>query len=150
MLTIKEVTLSLDTDTYASGDVLADTQLVTGIFPNPEKPGVIRSVVILDKDDQGNALDLLFLEDASSIGTENQAVSVADAAADSIFGVIEVASGDYVDLVNSQIVAKHDLYIPIKPAAADTNSIGVAAIARGTPTHTASGVTLKLGIETHE
>lgn len=141
---VREVTLSLDTSAYTSGDVLADTQAVAGVLGDVGT-GVITSVTLLDKDDQGTALDLLFLRKPVSIGTENDPVSVSDDNADEIFGVIEVAAGDYVDLVNSQIVTKHDLWIPIETKS-NANEIGIAAIARGTPTHTASGITLKIGI----
>ena len=141
---VKEVTLSLDTNQYASGDVLAATQEIASALRLSGGSGVLHSVVVLDKDDQGEALDLVFLSANGAIGTENAAVSVSDAVADTIIGVVEVAAGDFVDLVNSQIAVKTSLGMVIEVASG--TSLYVAAISRGTGTYTAAGVTLKVGI----
>lgn len=140
-----EVTLSLDTSAYADGDVLADTQEVASAVRVAAGTGVIHSLVVLDKDDQAQALDVVFLKTNVSIGTENSAVSVSDTNADEILGVVEVATDDYVDLTNSQIVTKTSVGIVIE-AASGATSIFVAAISRGTGTYSASGITLKIGI----
>jgi hypothetical protein len=141
---VREVTLSLDTSQYADGDVLADTQEIASALRISGGSGILHSVTVLDKDDQGEALDLLLLNASGSIGTENAAVSVSDAVADTIMGVVEVAAGDFVDLVNSQIAAKTNLGIVLEVASG--SSLYVAAISRGTGTYTTAGITLKLGI----
>jgi len=141
---VKEVTLSLDTNAYASGDVLAATQEVASALRLSGGSGILHSMVVLDKDDQGEALDVVFLNANGSIGTENAAVSVSDAVADTIIGVVEVAAGDFVDLANSQIACKSSLGIVLKVASG--TSLYVAAISRGTGTYTAAGITLKVGI----
>ena len=141
---VKEVTLSLDTNAYASGDVLAEVQEVTGALRSAALTGVIQSLAVLDKDDQGEALDVVFFKASASLGTENAAVSISDADADKILGVVEVAAGDFVDLVNSQLAVKANL--SIVAAVASGTSIYVGAISRGTGTYTASGITLKIGI----
>lgn len=142
---ILEVTLSLDTSAYADGDVLAATQEIASALRENGATGTITSLVVCDKDDQGVALDVVFLQTNVAIGTENAAVSATDAAADEVLGIVEVAAGDYVDLVNAQVAPKHGLNIPVK-AASDSTSLFVAAISRGTGTYTASGITLKVGI----
>lgn len=142
---VKEVTLTLDTSQYADGDVLAATQAVTGAARVNAGQVALQSIVLLDKDDQGVALDLVFLRTNVGIGTENAAVSVTDANADEILGVVEVAAADYVDLINSQLVTKTNVGI-LMDAAAATTSLFVAAISRGTGTYTASGITLKIGL----
>jgi len=141
---VKEVTLTLDTSAYADGDVLADTQEVANAIRVNNGTGMLHSIVLLDKDDQGEALDIVILKTNVSIGTENSAVSITDANADEIQGIIEIQTGDYVDLVGSQLVTKQGLAICVQ---ADTSatSLWVAAISRGTGTYTASGITLKLG-----
>lgn len=141
---VKEVSLSLDTNAYASGDVLAATQEIASALRLSGGSGLLHSIMVLDKDDQAQALDLVFLNANGSIGTENSAVSVTDAVADTILGIVEVAAGDYVDLVNSQLAVKTNVGIVLKVASG--TSLYVAAISRGTGTYTASGVTLKVGI----
>jgi hypothetical protein len=142
--TVKAVTLSLDTDAYADGDVLADTQEIASALRVAGGSGILHSLMVLDKDDQGEALDLVFLNADGSIGAENAAVSMSDAVADTIIGVVEVGAGDFVDLVNSQIACKTNLGIVLEVASG--THLYVAAISRGTGTYTAAGITLKVGI----
>jgi hypothetical protein len=141
---VKEVTLSLDTNAYADGDVLAATQEITSAMRVNGGTGVLQSLVLLDKDDQGGALDVLLMRTTGSIGTENAAAGPTDAVADEILAVVEIAGGDYVDLANSQIAVKDNLGV-IVDAASDSQSLFVAAISRDTKTYSAAGITLKLG-----
>jgi hypothetical protein len=139
------LTLSLDTDQYADGDVLADYQEIADAALISAGSIEIESIVLLDKDDQAVALDLVFANASGTLGTENSAVSISDADADEIVGIVEIATGDYVDLVNSQLVTKTNVGIQAKLSA---TSLYVGAITRGgTPTYTASGITLKIGVK---
>jgi len=138
-----EVTLTLDTSVYASGDVLAATQIVTACMRINGGKGIWQSLVLLDWDDQAGALDVLLLRTNVSIGTENAAVSVTDTNADEILGIVEIVAGDYVDLVGSQIVVRENIGMVVD--AATTDDLYVAVISRDTKTYTASGITLKLG-----
>lgn len=144
-----DLTLSLDTSIYASGDVLADTQELANAVPTLGGHAEIRSIIANDKDDQGQAMDIVFLRSNVSIGTENAAVSVSDTNADEILGVISIASGDWVDLGGCRVATKGNLGFVVTAAAA-SQSIYVAAISRGTGTYTASGVTLHIGMASSE
>lgn len=147
---VKEVTLSLDTNAYAANDVLADTQEITNVFPDENIEAILYSISLLDKDDQGGALDLVFLESNTSIGTENAALNLSDSAAERIVAVVHVSTGDYVDLINSQFVSKSvgdsGMGILIRPSDTSETSLYIAAISRGAKTYTASGITLKIGL----
>lgn len=141
-----DVTLSLDTSAYADGDVLADTQEVAGLFPAGGGCMVLQSVTVLDEDDQGVGLDILFLDSNVSLGTENSAPSISDANARSILGRVSVTASDYFDLGGSRIATIAGLGLVLKGAAGAT-SVWVAAVTRsGTPTYTAAGLKLKLGV----
>lgn len=129
---------------YASGDVLADVQELSGAFRKSSGTGVLQSVNVIDIDDQAQALDLVIGSDTFSLGTENEAVSITDTAASNILGVVEVAAADYVDLVNSQVANIRNIGMAIQ-SASNTN-LYIGAISRGTGTYTASGVTLRVGI----
>jgi hypothetical protein len=107
--------------------------------------GVIQSVLALDVDDQGEAFDLVFLSSNVALGTENAAVSISDANAAYVVGVVEIGAGDYVDLANSQAAHKENLGIGFQCAAGET-SLWVGAVSRGTGTYTASGIKLKISI----
>jgi hypothetical protein len=141
-----EVTLSLDTNAYADGDVLADTQELDGAaLTENGGTAILQSIQVIDLDDQGQAMDIVLLRSDVSIGTENSAVSVSDANADEIVAIVEVASGDYVDLVNSQIAEVGSIGKMIEAASSD-DALYIAAISRGTGTYTASGVKVRVGL----
>lgn len=146
MLDLIEVTLSLDTNIYADGDVLAATQEVAGVFRANYVRGLLRSVVLLDKDDQGVALDLVFLRSNVALGTENAAPNISDTNAEAVLGIVNVAAADYVDLGGARVATKI-LTAPL-PLESTTTSLWLAAITRGgTPTHSAAGIIVKLGME---
>jgi hypothetical protein len=144
---IIDVTLSLDTNAYADGDVLAATQEVTGFFDAKNAVRKLTSVVVIDEDDQRVALDLVFLNANVALGTENAAASITDANARSCLGFLSVATGDYIDVGGAGIATVRGRELMLK-SAADSTSLFLAAITRGgTPTYTASGIKLKLGVE---
>jgi hypothetical protein len=143
----KDVTLSLDTSVYANGDLLADSQIVDGAVRVADGTGVIESISVLDEDDQtAYAFYLVFFSANVSMGTENAAPTMADADARNFLGAVSFATADAIDLVNSKVYQKNGLRVPIK-AASGTDDIYMAAVViTGTPTHTASGVRVRLGI----
>ena len=144
-----EVTLSLDTNAYADGDVLADTQEIANVFNVPGKCVILNSILLLDKDDQAGALDLVFVRNSTSLGTENAALNILDANAAEIIGVVPVAAADYHDFINSQIVVKgpsdEGMGFVLNPNALGGTSAWIGAISRDTKTYTASGIVLKVG-----
>lgn len=151
---IHELTLLPSTSpAHTAGDVLVDTLRIEGAVPVGGDVAILRSVVIIDKDDQGAAMDLVFLDSNVSIGTPNAVVSITDANAAKIVGVLEIANTGYIDLIGSQALTlplSGELAMPLKTLGGATSdrNLYVAAITRGTPTHTAAGLVLKLGLQT--
>lgn len=143
--TIVDLTLSLDTGIYADGDVLAAAQELASAVRSNGATGVLQSIYVIDKDDQGMAFDIVVADQTIALGTENSPVSISDADAAKILGIISISSGDYVDLVNSQAVTMSGLGLVLKPSGAST-SVYIGAISRGTGTYTASGIVLRFGI----
>ena len=141
--TVIDLTLSLDTSQYADGDVLAAAQELASAVRASGGTGVIQSIQVIDQDDQGQALDVVISDSTITLGTENDPVSISDADAAKILGIVEVAATDYIDLVASQYVNKSNLGIVIMP---DATSLFISAISRGTGTYTASGIVLRIGI----
>jgi hypothetical protein len=142
-----DLTLSLDTNAYATGDVLADTQEADDTaFHMLDTSIIVQSVFILDKDAQAAALDILFLNSLVTIGTENAAVSVSDANALRICGAINVVAGDYISLGSgsSYALPQFNPFI-ISAASPGDKSLYVAAIARDTATYAADGLVLRIG-----
>lgn len=138
-----EVTMTLDTAIYATGDVLTDTVSLTDILRTVGGTGIIQSIHLLDEDAQGQAIDVVFFRTNVSLGTKNSPVSISDANAREILGVVNIATSDYVNLVNSYSVTKTNLGIGVKGDGLD--DLFMSMICRsGTPTYTASGITVKV------
>ncbi|KPJ71938.1 MAG: hypothetical protein AMS14_08815 [Planctomycetes bacterium DG_20] len=147
-----DVVLTLDVNAYAQHDVLADTQEVPDCLRGAGT-GILQSVTLIDYDDNARAIDLIFLSDNKSIGTENAAVSVSDANAAFILGVVRIAAADYIDMVNAQFAMKAgaDCGFVVWSdgvAAGSDRSIWVAAVYRDATgdTYTAAGIKLRIGI----
>jgi len=144
--TVLDLTLSADTNQYAANDVLSATQELASAGRVAAGTGYIQSITVLDKDDQGVEMDVVFLDADVGIGTENAAVSVADSDAVAIVGIVNIETGDYTDMINSQFATVKNIGLPYKCAAGAT-SLYVATVTRGgTPTYTAAGLSLKIGI----
>lgn len=134
---IFDVTLVADTSAYADNDVLSVPQAidVDGFH------GTLETIVLLDEADQAQDIDLVFFKASASLGTINSAVSISDADAANIIGVVSVVQADYSDLVNNQVATKRGVGLVMKTA-----SPYIGAIVRsGTPTYGASSLKLKLG-----
>jgi len=141
-----EVTLSLDTSAYASGDLLADTQIVAAATRANDAKAVLHSVTVIDQDDQKAALYIYLLSANVSMGTENAAPTISDANALEILGPpVAIAVADYYDLGGVSIAGKDSIGKIVKPASG-TDDVYVAVVnGTGTPTYTASGLKLRLG-----
>ncbi len=143
---VKDVTLSLDTAIYASGDVLADTQQVDAALRVTDGTGVLQGLMVVDQDDQKAAFTVYFLSANVAMGTENAAPSISDANAVNILGLVDIATTDYKDLGGVSVASIRGVSLPLM-AVSGTDDIYVAVVnGTGTPTYTASGVKLRLGI----
>lgn len=139
-----DVTFTLDTSAYADGDLLAETQSMTGVARVNAGVVILESVTIIDEDDQGQALTLIFLDANNTLGSENSAPSISDANARNILGFVRVTAGDYIDLGGVRIACVRGIALEMK-AAAGTTTMYIGAVINGAATYTASGLKLKLG-----
>jgi hypothetical protein len=142
---VATVTAVLDTAIYAAGDVLFDTTLVSGIVPVAGSALELRSIEVLDEDDQGVALDIVFLDAAVTLGTFNNAPVITDANARAILGIVSVPAANFIDLGGCRVATVQNVGLSLQ-AAANGQDLYIAGITRGgTPTYTASGLKIKLG-----
>lgn len=136
------ITCSLDTNAYADGDVLFATQEIAGAVRVNGDTCILQSVHVIDIDDQGIEMDLVFFNANTSLGTENAAPDIDDTEVLTTLGYVNVA--DYIDLGANKIGTVTGIGLPLKAGAA-TTSLWVAGITRGTPTHSASGLQIVFG-----
>jgi hypothetical protein len=137
---------TLDTNVYADGDVLFDSAALANFAELPGEGGILDSIHVLDEDDQGVALDLVFLNANVSLGTFNVTPAITDANARASVGLVKVAAADYIDLGGARIATLRGIGLRMKTAPG-LSSLWVAGITRGgTPTYTANGLRFKFGI----
>lgn len=141
---VVDLTLTLDTNQYAAGDVLSDTVSLGNIARIPGGPLTLISVTVIDEDDQKAALTLIFLDTLNSLGTANSAANISDANARKILGHVKIVAGDYVDAGGVSIACVRNVQMLLQ-AAPGSQAIYLGTISDGTGTYTASGLKLKLG-----
>ncbi len=142
---ITTVTLTAGTTAYSANDIFADTQPIAGAMRVTGGKGVLDSLLVIDLDDQGVDFDFVLMQDHGSLGTENSAVTIADADALKVLGTVPVLTSDYVDLINSQVATLRNVGLPVQ-ATAGTTSLHLGVITRGAPTlQTVDSVIVKLG-----
>lgn len=142
-----------NTDAYGAGDLVGTKMEFADAIQADYGAGEIVSVVVVDKDKQSKALDLLiFTEDLAAntgAGTtwatgNNAALRVADSDAMNCIGKISVSTGNYSVLSDNSIaVTTTGLPFYIK----GSRSLYGLVVSRGTPTYSTDGLLIRLGIE---
>ena len=149
MTLVLDYTPTLDTSAYAQNDVLFNFGAVTlnaGASAARPVRGTVNNFALLDKDDNGNQITVFFSDDSSaSLGTLNSAVSITDAHAATVLGYVD-SGATYEDMIGCKVI-RHAAFAPI-PFVSTDDKIYVGGVLRGsaTPTHTASGITMRIGV----
>ena len=146
-------TLAIDVDVAlteaeaATADVVSDFQSFEVNDRSEPVQGTINTFTLIDKDDKGIQLDVLFSDKQSApvLGTNNDVVAISDADADTIIGRVDTGA-TYVDLVASQTVTP-SAFAPI-PFSTANGKLYVGVINRGAATTwtDAGGITIRLGL----
>ena len=98
-LKLIQVTPTLDTSAYASGDLFADVTTITGAALATGGYCELVSVTVVDQDDQTASAYTLYITNLSTTwGTLNSAPSLADATALGIQAIIPIDTADWKDL----------------------------------------------------
>lgn len=141
-----DVTLVVDTAIYASGDVLAITQVISNAMRDVDTGLFLQTLVLIDEADQGVAMDVYFLDSNVSFGALNATAAPTDAAARSVLAKIPVATGDWKDLGGVRVATFHNQNIPLKPVSGGRDIYVVVVNGAGTPTFVAAtDLKLRLG-----
>ena len=129
----------------ADGDVIFTFTEIPNCVSVEAGSCLLHSVQLLDDDDIGGKIDLVFQTDSTTLGTIGAAVSESDANAGDILGFVTLET--YFDGINWQMSSKTNIGLVLK-AAASTKSIWVAGVNRngGAVTNTANGIHLRIGV----
>jgi hypothetical protein len=140
-----DVVPALNASILANNEVFMVAYEIKDVF-NKNKARRLKSVVVLDTDDQNVAFDLIFSNATITLGTANDVISISDADAAKIVGSVRMVVATHAyDLINSILFTQGGLDIIMQPV---TSSLWVSGVVRsGTPTFTAAGFKMKLGFE---
>ena len=145
---------TLDTSAYANGDLLFDATAVALPWNGLDGSVWLADVQAFDADDQTLYVwDLYIASTSVDMGTLNSAPSTSDADAVNLIGRIRfdgtASPPDGVDVGGGKLYSKAagnpPLPIAVRPAIANPNTLYVCGVCvTGTPTHTATGLKLRL------
>lgn len=139
------VTPTLDTNAYASGDLLFDSTEVAAAVRANGGHAVLQSVTVIDKADQKVAFTLLFANAATDFGTLNSAPDPDDTETATVIGWVPIAAADYIDLGANAVACVRNLGLVFKAGAATTSLYIAGVNGTGTPTYAASDLVFQLG-----
>lgn len=141
------VTPVLDTAVYAANELLFNSVELQSAVRENGGTATITSIVIEDKDDQAaTAYTLVFANANTNFGTLNAAPSLDDTAGETVLGCVPVAVGDWVDLGGFKVATVRNIGLKVQAAAASTSLWLACVNGAGTPTFTASGWKIKVGL----
>ena len=129
----------------ADGDVIFTFTEIPNAVAVDGGSCLLHSVQLLDDDDNGAKIDLVFQTNDTTLGTIGEAVSESDANAGNILGYVQLET--YFDGINWQISSKTNIGLVLK-AASGTKSLYVAGVNRNgdAQTATAAGIHLRIGV----
>lgn len=144
---VYSVTFTTDTSAYASGDLIADTQLISATAVDQRAGDVILdSFTLVDEDAQGVKLYVLILAASTSLGTENSAPNISDAnTRANVLGFFTVLTTDYITVSGVKIATVRNIGLHCKAAAASQALYCAILNDTGTPTYTATGMVGQFG-----
>ena len=131
-----------------AGDVIFQADELTNMVSVPAGTCMVHSIGVLDDDDNGQAIDIVFMDTTGLLDATSAAGTAIDAAdgviPDAILGVVQITS--YFDGILWQYGYKTNIGLVLKAPSAST-SIYVSAVNRGsTATWTAAGLRLQIGV----
>lgn len=143
--TVVEVTPTLDTSIYASGDRLGSIMTI----PNAARANgfevVLSDVTIIDKAKQSQAIDILFFDESPTVASaDNAAIDITDAEmGDKFLGRVSIATSDYSALANSSEASPASFNKVLKPISSSKDLYALCVCRSGTPTYAADSLVIK-------
>jgi hypothetical protein len=137
-MAVYQVTPTIDTNAYSTGDVIGGKLVLTGAAA---RNGIITNVTVWDDDGEKDQLDFFFFSGTltgTSGYTDNAAFAVNAADKAKLFAVISVATTDYFDAGADAVATKHNVATAIRTNNSGNSDITVIAVIRASTTYTAA------------
>jgi len=133
---IFDITPTVDTSIYASGDAIDGLQTLTEAVNSADQSGIIEHITLIDGDGQDAALDLLFYEAAVADGTDNAAYAPTLLVLKQSLGTVSILAADYDNYGANGNVAtvKPNFFFQME----NSQNLFFQIVSRGTPTYAAA------------
>lgn len=143
--TLIAVTPTISTSAYQAKDAIGGVMTFANAARLSAGGGIVESLVIVDKDQELAAMDLVLLSaTVAGTTTDNAAWDPTDADLANVVGVIPILSGDYADFNDNSVASRSG--IGMAYTCASTSLFGVL-VARSAPTYTGtSDISVILGL----
>tara|TARA_Y100000310_G_scaffold281071_1_gene301263 strand:- start:1422 stop:1934 length:513 start_codon:yes stop_codon:yes gene_type:complete len=143
------VTPTIETSSIDANDVLFNPIEITNAVADFGGRSLLHSICLIDQTntdvDAGVAIDLIFTQDDTALGSLDGAVDCADTVLDGILGIVSITS--YVDMINGQIATKNNIGLVLAGASSTSTSVYVGGVIREAGTaRAADAIDLRLGI----
>ena len=137
-------TVGANTDAYTAGDLIGGKLTLSSAYPSAAQEPYLHSITVQDLDSQAAELDFIFFDadPAATTFTNNAALDIADADLPKIIGFATLTASDYCAFADNSVGTVGNLGIVCKPAG---STLYAAIVARGTPTYSASGLSVAFG-----
>ncbi len=146
--TVITIDVSVDTAAHAANDCVFGCIELAGVA-QAGGCGIIQSVTVIDYDDQGSALDLVFFSESVNVGNQNGTFMPSDNGMEKCLGYISIGAADFLNLDQNQVATVTNCGLVVSPNPDDGDSdrsIWVAAQTTGTPTYAGGELRLRFGI----
>ena len=142
------ITPTIETSTIDANDVLFTSTIVNNAVAKENGRSILQSICLIDQTDTsvdaGVQIDLVFTQDATTLGSLDGAVSAADSVLDGILGIVSITN--YVDMINAQIATKNNIGLVLQ-SATDSKAIYIAGVIREAGTaRAADAIDIRLGL----
>lgn len=141
---VVQVELHCDTAVHAANDVVCQP-VELPLITNDNGCAAIMSIVLADYDDQGAAVDFVFLSEPTTVGTNNATMAIPDTQLDHVLGNVPSSDGAYLDLDQNRVLTIANIGLVVRPDPSRGNSVWVAVQTTGTPTYASGHLTLRVG-----
>jgi hypothetical protein len=142
---IVDVELSVEASSLDANDVVAATQELLDFSKVPSGCVELRSIQVIDADDQKAEIYIVFFDAPVALGVEDAAVTLSDVGARNYLGHVLVAAADYADFVGVSVACKRDLGLMLQ-SMPGSRSVYIAVWTTGTPTYASGILRLRLGL----
>lgn len=133
--------LSVDTNIYASGDVIDGVKSISDSVRGNTLSGIIESVVLSDGDNKKSEMDIYFFTDNPNGGTvtDNDPWAPSEDDIKKFIGKASVVTGNWETVGTEALAFVNELSIPFKLDSTNTaKNLYAIVVSRGTPTYTAA------------